>query len=155
VFFLGRENFPKAFGAKSYQLNKASVLLDHQVPGKNVVLLTAGSLIQQALTAAEKIVASGAGVTVIDAVSMNHIDVATIKAALEKADGKLVTVEDHQLIGGFGAIACQALLNAGVKVQAKCLGVKGEFGRSAYNAIELYRLHGIDAGAIVEAARAL
>lgn len=155
VFFLGRENFAKSFGAKAHDLNKANVLADHSGAAKNVVLLTVGSLVPQALEASERLKAKGVGSIVIDAVSMNHIDVATIKGALAKAGGNLVTVEDHQLIGGFGAIVCQALLNAGVTCKVKSLGVHGEFGRSAYNAIELYRMHHIDAGAIVEAAQSL
>lgn len=152
VFFLGRENFAKSFGANTHSLNKANVLLDEAGKDKNVTLLTVGSLVPQALEAAARLKASGMGAIVIDAVCMNHIDVPTIKAALAKTGGKMVTVEDHQLIGGFGAMACQALLNAGVACQVKSLGVHEEFGRSAYNAIELYRHHRIDAGAIVEAA---
>ncbi len=153
VFFLGRENFPKTYGAKTHNLDQATVLVDKADKTKNVVLLTAGSLVPQALEASEKLSAEGIGSIVIDGVNINHIDVATIKSALNKTGGLLVTVEDHQLIGGFGAIACQALLNAGVNVKAKSLGVKGEFGRSAYNAIELYRQHGIDAKAIINAAK--
>ncbi len=153
VFFLGRENFQKSYGAKLHSLQKAEVLLDGANQSKNVVLVTAGSLVPQALEAAQRLSAEGIGSIVIDAVNINHIDVATIKTALEKAGGNLVTVEDHQLIGGFGAVACQALLNAGVKFKAKSLGVKGAFGRSAYNAIELYRQHGIDSTAIVNAAK--
>lgn len=155
VFFLGRENFQKTYGAKNYNLNKAELLVDVANKTKNVVLLTAGSLVPQALAASEKLAAEGIGSIVVDAVSVNHIDVATLKAAVEKCQGLLVTVEDHQLIGGMGAIACQALLNAGVTVKAKTLGVKGEFGRSAYNAIELYKLHGIDSSAVVAAAKSL
>lgn len=153
VFFLGRENFQKSYGAKAHQLDHAQVLVDKADKTKNVVLLTAGSLVPQALVAADKLSGEGIGSIVIDAVNINHIDVATIKAALDKSGGNLVTVEDHQLIGGFGAIACQALLNAGVKFKAKSLGVKGEFGRSAYNAIELYRQHGIDSNALINAAK--
>lgn len=153
VFFLGRENFQKSYGAKAHQLDHAQVLVDKADKTKNVVLLTAGSLVPQALVAADKLSGEGIGSIVIDAVNINHIDIATIKAALDKSGGNLVTVEDHQLIGGFGAIACQALLNAGVKFKAKSLGVKGEFGRSAYNAIELYRQHGIDSNALINAAK--
>ena len=152
VFFLGRENFQKNYGVKINSLNKANLLIDDSSKDKNVVLLTAGSLVPQALIAAERLREQGIGSIVIDAVNLNHLDVETVKQALDKSGGHLVTVEDHQLIGGFGAIACQALLNAGVTFKAKSLGVHGEFGRSAYNAIELYRLHGIDSEAIVKAA---
>lgn len=155
VFFLGRENFPKSFGAPSHQLDRAQILAERLQGSKNVVLLTAGSLVPQALKASEKLNKQGIGSIVIDAVNLNHIDCDTIRGALERAGGCLVTVEDHQLVGGFGAIACQALLNAGVSFKSKSLGVDGHFGRSAYAAVELYRHFGIDADAIAAAANRL
>lgn len=153
IFFLGRENFPPSFGTKNYHLKKAQVLWEKLQKDKNVVLLTAGSLVGQALAAAKDLETQGIGSVVIDAVNINHLDVATIKDALVRAGGKLITVEDHQLIGGFGAISCHALLTHQVPFQLKSLGVNGEFGRSAYNAIELYHQHGIDASAIVATAK--
>ena len=153
VFFLGRENFPKSYGATLHSLHQANVLLERTANDKNVCLLTVGSLVPQALQAAERLAQKGIGAIVVDSVTMNDIDVATLKKVLAQTKGHLVTIEDHQLIGGFGAIVCQALLNAGVECRVKSLGVRGEFGRSAYNAIELYRHHRIDAGAIVEAAQ--
>jgi transketolase len=155
VFFLGRENFPKSYGVSIHALSKANVIVDKADKTKNVLLLTGGSLVPQALAASEILATKGIGSVVVDAVNVNHIDVATIKSVANKCGGNIVTVEDHQLIGGLGAIASHALLNAGVKCQIKSLGVREDFGRSAYNAIELYRLHGIDAGAIVEAAMSL
>ncbi len=153
IFFLGRENFPKSFGATSYALNKSCVLSEQLLPKKNVVLLTAGSLVLQALEAAKKLQTLGIGSIVIDAVNTNHIDTSTLKNALLKGGGNLITIEDHQLIGGFGAIATQALMLEGAVFKLKSLGVHEEFGRSAYNAIELYRLHGLDSDSIVRAAQ--
>lgn len=153
VFFLGRENFPRSFGAKTHHLNRAQVLSEQLQKDKNVVLLTAGSLVGQALLAAKELEAQGIGSIVIDAVNINHLDVATVNDALDRVGGKLVTVEDHQLIGGFGAITSHALLQQNVDFKLKSLGVRAEFGRSAYNAIELYHQHGIDAPAIIAAAK--
>ncbi len=156
IFFLGRENFPKSFGVKSYSLSRAEVLYDKlQANKKNVVILTAGSLVSQALSAAQDLAVHGIGSVVIESINMNHVDVATIKEALDRAGGLLITVEDHQLTGGFGAIACHALLNADVTFRVKSLAVNGEFGRSAYNAVELYHQHGIDSHAIVSTTQKL
>jgi len=155
VFFLGRENFPKSFGANSYELNHSQVLFEKLHTVKNVVILTAGSLVGQALHAANELDSQGIGSIVVDAVNINNLDVMTVKNALSRTGGNLITVEDHQLIGGFGAIACQALLNGGVTFKSKALAVRGEFGRSSYNAIDLYRKHGIDSQAIIEAVKNL
>ncbi len=157
IFFLGRENFPKTFvaGAK-YDLKKAQILKDTTAGhAKSVVLATTGSLVLQALEAADKLASEGVGAVVVNCANINHVDVETMKTALAKAQGRMVTVEDHQVIGGFGQILCHALLQNGVEFKVKSLGVKGEFGQSSYTALELYKKHGVDAGAIAKAAKSL
>jgi len=95
------------------------------------------------------------GSIVINNATPNRPDVAAHKAALAKCDGRLVTVEDHQAIGGAGSMLLAALADAGVKTSIKILGVRGEFGQSAYTADELYKKHGIGVDGIVAAAKAL
>jgi transketolase len=77
------------------------------------------------------------------------------QAALTACGGTLVTVEDHQIVGGAGQTLVASLVTAGTQVQAKILGVHAEFGQSAYTADELYKKHGMDATAIVAAAKSL
>jgi transketolase len=91
------------------------------------------------------------GAIVINSTRVNHVDTSAFKAALAKTQGRLITVEDHQLIGGFGQMLCHALLMADVEFKVKSLAVRGEFGQSSYTALELYKKHKIDASAIVEA----
>jgi transketolase len=153
IFFLGRENFPASYGAKSYELDRAQVL--REAARVDVVIAASGALLGQALSAAQTLAASGVECAVINPSVINHPDVATFKSYLERAGGRLVTVEDHQLIGGMGAILSHALLQFGVSLKVKSLGVHGEFGQSAYNAIDLYKKHGLDAAAIVGAVRSL
>lgn len=157
VFFLGRENFPKSFvaGAK-YELGRAQIVYDSSANFKtSITLAVAGSLLPQGIAAAKELEAAGLGVVLVNPAVLNKPDVTTFKAALSKTGGRLVTVEDHQLIGGFGAILTHALILEQVPLKVKSLGVRGEFGQSAYNAIELYRKHGIDSTAIVAAAKSL
>ena len=107
------------------------------------------------MKAAEKLAAEGIGAIVLNNALANRPDLAAHKAALAACGGKLITVEDHQIIGGAGAMLVSALVQDGVQFQAKTLGVHGEFGQSAYTADELYKKHGMDAAAIVAAAKAL
>lgn len=153
VFFLGRENFPKTYVAgTSHDLQKAQVLKDTTAgKSKSVTIATTGSLVPQALLAAQDMEAKGVGAVVVNCPCVNHVDVATLKSALAKTQGHLVTVEDHQILGGFGQMLTHALLLANVSFQVKSLGVRGEFGQSAYTAMDLYRKHKVDAAAIVEA----
>ncbi|QDK46900.1 transketolase [Bdellovibrio sp. ZAP7] len=155
VFFLGRENFPKTYVAGTkYDLNKAQVLADTTAgKAKSVTIATTGSLVLQALEASKTLEAQGIGSVVVNVVKVNHPDVETVKAALVKTGGRLVTVEDHQLIGGFGQMLCHSLLQAQVDFKVKSLGVHGEFGQSSYTALDLYKKHKIDASAIVAAAK--
>lgn len=153
IFFLGRENFPTNYGVKSFKLGEAQVVRDAAQP--KVVIAAAGALLGQALEAAQELAAKGVESVVINPSSINAPDIKTFKKYLDLCGGRLVTVEDHQLIGGMGAILSHALLQAGVSLRIRSLAVHGEFGQSAYNAIELYRKHGLDSTAIVKAAREL
>jgi transketolase len=153
VFFLGRENFPANYGTTSFKLGQAQVVRDSASP--KVVIAAGGALLGQALTAAEALAKDGIEAVVINPSIMNKPDVATFKKYLDKCGGKLVTAEDHQVIGGMGAILTHALLQDGVSLKVKSLGVKGEFGQSAYTALELYKKHGLDSTAIAAAAREL
>jgi len=110
IFFLGRENYPVYWkeGSK-YEWGKAQVLRE----GGDVSLITNGPLVGKALEAYEKLKADGINATVINSPFVNHIDTATIGAAVKKTGGRLVTVEDHQVTCGFGAQLVQALVTAG------------------------------------------
>jgi transketolase len=150
---LGRENFPKNYATgATYELKKAQVLLDNtNGKAKSVAIATTGSLVLQALEAAKQLEQQGIGTIVLNCPNANHIDIETFKLALSKSHGNLVTVEDHQIIGGFSQMLCHVLLQAGLEFKLKALGVHGEFGQSSYTALELYKKHGIDSAAIVRA----
>lgn len=153
VFFLGRENFPTHYGVNRYSLGEAQVVREAANP--KVVIAAAGAMLGQALQAAQALASEGVEATVINPSIINRPDVKTFRTHLEKCGGRLLTVEDHQLIGGMGAMLIQALVNDGVTLKARSLGVRGEFGQSAYTALELYRKHGLDAASITKAAKAL
>jgi len=155
IFFLGRENFPKSYvaGAK-YDLHRAQVLSE-KTGGNAVTILASGSLVPQALLASEKLKAANIGSIVVNPGCHNKIDTATLRECLKKTEGRLITVEDHQLTGGLGQMVAHALALDGISVRLKSLGVKGEFGQSAYSALDLYQKHHLDEKAIVQAAREL
>ena len=91
----------------------------------------------------------------IDNPFVNRPDLATIGAAVKAAGGKLVTVEDHQIVGGMGAMLLHGLVLAGVSCRAASIGMTGEFGRSAYSAGELYAHFGMGPKDIAAAAQKL
>lgn len=158
LFFCGRENFPASVRPEGvdYEWGKAMVLADTSAgKDKSIVISTQGSMIVQALEAVEKLAEQGIGAILLNNATPNHPDVAAHKAGLAKAGNRLVTVEEHQLTAGAGAMLTHALAVAGVSVVARTLGVQGEFGQSAYVAKDLYKKHGIDADGIAAAGREL
>jgi len=156
IFFLGRENFPRYYGQKGgiYQLGKAQVVRDTtEDMNKSVTLMAGGSLMPQAVKATEILKAEGIGCLLVNPSILNDPDVETLKGCLQKSRGRLITAEDHQLVGGMGAVAAHTLVCSGVKLKLKSLGVAGQFGQSAYRAVELYEKHGLDSQAMIQAAR--
>jgi transketolase len=152
IFFVGRENYPVNWVEDAkYPWGKAQVL-QH---GTDVVLIGCGPLLSKAIEAGKKLAEGGIKATVINNPFVNDVDLETIGAAVKAANGRLVTIEDHQIIGGMGAQVSHVLSNAGIAHQAKTLGMKGEFGQSAYVAEDLYKAHGLTAEKMVEAAKSL
>ena len=151
IFFVGRENYPVYWieGAK-YPWGKAQVLQE----GTDVVLVGCGPLLGRTVDAGKKLKEKGISATVISNPFVNQIDLETIGAAVQKC-GRLVTIEDHQVVGGMGAQLSHALSNAGIAHKLKSLGIPGEFGQSAYMAEELYKKYGLTADGLVSAAEAL
>ena len=158
VFFLGRENFPSRYLASDYKyrLGEAQVIFDNTQEKKGAVTIVAmGALLHQALEAAYALEKDGVGVVVVNPSIVNHPDLTTLRTVLRSTQNRLLTVEDHQLVGGLGAQLSHALLLDGLSLQVRSLGVRGEFGQSAYKALDLYKKHGLDATAIVKAVKEL
>ena len=152
LFFVGRENYPVYWVENNdYAWGKAQVISE----GTDVTLIGSGPLFSKAQQAGELLKEQGISATVINNPFVNQVDIETIGQAVSKTGGKLVTVEDHQTIGGMGAQVSHALSNSGISHQIKTLGIDGEFGQSAYLAEHLYEKHGLTADSMVQAAKEL
>ncbi|HMP81659.1 MAG TPA: transketolase C-terminal domain-containing protein [Verrucomicrobiota bacterium] len=149
IFFVGRENYPLTWieGA-TYPWGRAQVLAQ----GNDVVLIGCGVLVNKAIEAGKLLAAKGVKATVINNPFINKVDIQTIGAAVKAAGGRVVTIEDHQIVGGMGAQVSHALSTVGIAHTMTSLGIPGEFGQSAYLAEHLYELHGLTAPKMVDAA---
>jgi len=149
VFFVGRENYPLYFDEHAkYPWGKAEVLMT----GKDVVIVACGPLVGEALEAGRKLKEQGISATVIANPFINRVDLENIGAAVKSCGGRVVTIEDHQIVCGMGAQLSHALSQAGIPHKMTSLGMKGEFGQSAYVAKDLYEKHGLTATGLVKAA---
>jgi len=123
--------------------------------GSDVAIVVSGSLVEKGLKAAEKLALRGISAAVINNSFVNHSDFAQIAKWVSESGRRIVTVEDHQLIGGMGSQLVHQLKLLGAEFHVISLAVKGEFGQSAYSADELYAKHELDSDAIINAAEKL
>jgi transketolase len=132
--------------SESFTIGGSKVL--RQSGGDAVTIVGAGVTVFEALTAADELKKDGIAARVIDAYSVQPIDVETLRAAA-KATRAVVTVEDHYAAGGLGDAVAQALAPLGVPVTR--LAVR-EIPRSGQPE-ELLDRYGINARHIVDAVK--
>ena len=150
VFFYGRENFPHYFNeSEKYEWKKAQVLKE----GSAATIVATGPMVAKALKASEALKEQGIDVTVINNAFVNEPDTQTIAQALAKTSGRLITIEDHQVKAGMGAMLAHELAQSGADFKMVSLGNKGEFGQSAYKADQLYAKHAMDDAALIDAVK--
>lgn len=115
--------------------------------GKDVTIIATGLPVCNCLEAAEKLAADGIEAKVINIHTIKPLDEElVVKAARET--GKVVTVEEHSVIGGLGSAVCDVLAEkAPTKVMK--IGINDVFGESG-PALELIKKYGLDADSIYE-----
>lgn len=152
IFFIGRENFAlEVQEGLHYELHEPQKLMS----GTDAAIVVSGSLVAKGLEAAEKLKAQGLSVSVINHSFVNNSDFVRIGNWIADSGSKVVTVEDHQMIGGMGSQLVHQLKLHGLNFDVVSLAVKGEFGQSAYTADELYSKHHVDTDSIVHAVHEL
>ena len=103
------------------------------------------------LEAAEKLAAEGIDAKVINIHTIKPLDEELIVAAA-KETGKVVTVEEHSVIGGLGSAVCDVLCEQAPTKVLK-IGINDTFGESG-PAVELVKKYGLDADSIYEKVKA-
>lgn len=114
--------------------------------GTDASIIATGVVVSEAIKAMEELKKQGINVRVIDMHTIKPIDrELIIKCAKETK--KIITVEDHSIIGGLGSSVCEALSDE-LPTKVIRMGINDVFGRSG-NAEELIRYYKIDSTAIV------
>lgn len=124
-----------------FELGKAVTLKE----GTDVTIIATGLPVSESLAAAEKLAADGISAAVINMHTIKPLDEAAVIDAAAKT-GKIVTVEEHSVIGGLGSAVCDVVAE---KAPAKVMkiGVNDVFGESG-PAAELIKKYGLDAESI-------
>ena len=144
---LGRAAVPFFYSeetAKDIRLGKGNTLRE----GKDVTIIATGIMVSEAMTAAEELAVEGIDCRVIDMHTIKPLDEEIIVKA-SKEIGKIVTAEEHSVIGGLGSAVAEC-----VSVNAPCrvlmVGQKDTFGESG-KPEELKKKYGMTASDIYKA----
>ena len=130
-----------------FEIGKAVTLRE----GTDVTIIASGLTVSESLDAAEKLAADGISAEVINIHTIKPFDEEAVVKAAAKT-GKIVTVEEHSVIGGLGSAVCDVVAQ---KAPAKVMkiGVQDVYGESG-PAKELIKKYGLDAESIYEKVKA-
>ena len=128
-----------------FEWGKAEVLRQ----GSDVTIFATGIMTAKALDAAETLAKQGVQAEVINVHTIKPLDEETVIASAKKT-GKVVTAEEHSIIGGLGSAVAEVLARQCPTKQA-FVGVQDSFGESGYPN-DLLEKYGLTTEAIVKAA---
>lgn len=120
-----------------FELGKGVVLKE----GKDLTIVATGLCVSEALAAAEKLAADGVDAAVVNIHTIKPIDRELIVAQAKKT-GKVVTVEEHSVIGGLGSAVCD-VLSEELPTKVLKIGINDVFGESG-PAVQLVQKYGLD-----------
>ena len=129
-----------------FEIGKGVVLRE----GKDVTIVASGICVAETLAAAEKLAADGVDAEVINIHTIKPLDEDLIVASAKKT-GKVITVEEHSVIGGLGSAVCDALC-AKQPTPVLKIGVNDIFGESG-PAAALVVKYGLDGESIYQKAK--
>ena len=119
--------------------------------GKDVTIIATGLEVNESLEAAKLLEADGISAEVINIHTIKPLDKELVVASAKKT-GKVVTVEEHSVIGGLGSAVCD-VLSEKLPTPVLKIGVMDTFGESG-PAVELIKKYGLDADSICEKVKA-
>ena len=133
----------------SFEIGKGEQLTE----GNDIAVIATGLMVNEALEAAKVLAAEGINARVINICTIKPLDKdIVLKAAAEC--GRIVTCEEHNIIGGLGEAVCSAVAEEGIAAKVKRIGVNDEFGHSG-PAKALLKQFGLSAENITETVKGM
>ena len=126
-----------------FEIGKGNVLKE----GSDVAIIANGLCVAEALEAAKKLEAEGINAKVINMATVKPLDEELVLEAA-KETGKVVTVEEHSVIGGLGSAVCD-VLSEKLPTPVLKIGINDVLGHSA-PAVELIKEFGLDGDSIAK-----
>ena len=109
----------------TFKIGKGEVLQN----GTDVALIANGLLVAEALDAADMLAEQGVSAQVIDMATVKPLDEELVLKAAQEC-GKIVTCEEHSIIGGLGEAVCSTIAKYGLPCPVERVGVNDKFGHS-------------------------
>ncbi len=109
----------------AFEIGKGKVMRD----GSDVAIIANGLLVEEALKAAEILAEQGVSARVIDMATIKPLDEELVLKATKEC-GKIVTCEEHSIIGGLGEAVCAVIAEHGLACPVQRVGINDEFGHS-------------------------
>ncbi|MCL2853052.1 MAG: transketolase family protein [Defluviitaleaceae bacterium] len=146
----GRKSYPALYSDDhEFVIGRGQVLRD----GSSAAVIACGLMVGEAMAAAALLENEGINLRVVDMFTIKPIDREIVIESARKT-GAVVVAENHNTIGGLGDAVADALLEAGVPVKFRKVGVSNRFG-SVGPQPYLQEHYGLTAANIVEAVRAI
>jgi len=146
-FRLGRSKTPVMTTPDTpFEIGKAYIMKE----GSDVVIIGSGPVLYNGLLAAMELEKEGISVMVVNNHTIKPIDVLTVTASAKKC-GAVVTLEEHQIMGGAGSAVCEVLAEH-FPVPVEMVGMPDSFGESG-KPEELIEKYGMGKDAIIRAVK--
>lgn len=144
-----RDAIPQIYDEDAeFVIGKANQLKE----GKDVAIIANGDTVRLALDAAKELEAKGITARVLDMHTIKPLDTEAVTACINEI-GKVITVEDHNILNGLGSAVCEVAAEIGKGI-VKRIGVQDQYGQSApYE--RLLAMNGITVENIVKTAEEL
>ena len=126
-----------------FEIGKGEIIKE----GKDVTIIANGLMVAEAIEAGKTLAENGIDAEIINIATIKPLDDELIVASAKKT-GKVVTVEEHNIIGGLGEAVCSCLSEK-CPTPVKRIGVNDEFGHSG-PAKDLLKQFGLSAENIVK-----
>lgn len=121
-----------------FEIGKGTVVRE----GTDVTIIANGICVGNALEASDMLAENGISAEVINICTIKPLDEELVLASANKT-GKVVTAEEHSVIGGLGSAVCEALCRTAAPVQVCSIGMQDVFGESG-SAAALVEKYGLD-----------
>ncbi|MEG1362816.1 MAG: transketolase C-terminal domain-containing protein, partial [Lachnospiraceae bacterium] len=141
---LGNGSVPETEEEKNpFQVGKGRIVAD----GRDLTVITTGSILREVKKAAVLLEQDGISTQVISMHTLKPFDEEVVAAAVRQT-GKIITVEEHNCIGGLGDAVAGVIAERGLRTEFRKIGLNDCFAKGYGNEDEVRQQNGLDGESI-------